>query len=257
MKKLLLGSVSTLALAGVAYAADIAVPYKAPPPPVLLWNGFYAGIDGGVTRHDAYFNDLGSFSFGFATHSVSKTGGVLGGYAGWNVQHGGFVFGVEADVNWIGAKAQSTWGVPIIQGNSFPQSQEVDWAMTFRGRAGLAIDTTLIYLTGGLAVGGIKNSFLQVCRLSGPCGPAPAGAVLGGFSENPTRLGWTAGVGFEHIIDSTRWMVRGEVRYTDFGRSTVSCVAAIPRTVCQPGTNYIGEFSNTLLSALIGVGYKF
>jgi outer membrane immunogenic protein len=239
----------------MAQGADISLPYKAPPPPVLLWNGFYAGIDGGVARHDAYFNDLNGFSNGFATHSVSKTGGVFGGYAGWNVQHGTFLFGVETDINWTGVKAQTTWGGTFPNSNTFPQSQEINWIWTLRGRAGLVVDTTLVYLTGGIAVGGIKNSFLGVCRVAGPCFGVGPGAVFGGFSENPTRVGWTAGVGFEHLIDSSRWMVRGEVRYTDFGRSSVSCFTV--STFCTGIGNYRGEFSNTLLSALVGVGYKF
>ena len=48
MKKLLLTSASTLALAGMAYGADMMPAFKAPPPPLATWTGFYVGIDGGA-----------------------------------------------------------------------------------------------------------------------------------------------------------------------------------------------------------------
>ncbi len=73
MKKMLLASVSAFALAGTAFGADMTAPaFKAPPPPVANWAGFYLGIDGGVARHDAHFNDLGGFLTG-GTDFGSKT----------------------------------------------------------------------------------------------------------------------------------------------------------------------------------------
>ena len=129
MKKLLLATVSSLALAGMAYGADMQVAYKAapPPPPAPTWTGFYVGIDGGVTRHDAWFNDLTGFvRFGsFASYNTAKTGGVLGGFAGYNWQDRSFVFGVEADINWIDAKAQETWGGLSVSSTTWQQSQDV------------------------------------------------------------------------------------------------------------------------------------
>src|SRR5271169_5961959 len=114
MKHLLLASVSAFALAGAAYGADLSAPaYKAPSPlpAAPSWEGFYLGIDGGATRHDGSFNGLTGLTNGVgATYTTSKTGGIAGGYAGYNWQQRSFVYGVEADINWIGAKAQETWG---------------------------------------------------------------------------------------------------------------------------------------------------
>ena len=72
MKKLLLASVSSLALAGMAHGADMGpVAFKAPPPPVTSWTGFYLGVDGGVVRHEAIFNDVNGFTtFGGVTRSM-------------------------------------------------------------------------------------------------------------------------------------------------------------------------------------------
>ncbi|HEY6257856.1 MAG TPA: porin family protein, partial [Xanthobacteraceae bacterium] len=72
-----------------------------------------------------------------------------------------------------------------------------------------------------------------------------------------TRLGWTAGVGFEHMFAS-HLTFRGEFRYVDLGRTSVTCTGIVSSN-CSP-TNpfaYRGEFSNTLMSGLVGLGYKF
>lgn len=257
VKHLLLASVSAFALAGAAYGADLSAPaYKAPSPlpAAPSWEGFYVGIDGGATRHDGSFNDLTGLTNGVgATYTTSKTGGVAGGYAGYNWQQRSFVYGVEADINWIGAKAQETWGGESIFAQTFQQSQDISWLATFRARAGIDFDSTLFYLTGGLAVAQVKDSFNVFCMTAG----CPRASVYEGFSESKTQLGWTAGVGFEHMFDY-HWTVRGELRYVDLGRSSVSCVGIAAGSTCAINpNNYRGEFSNTLMSGLVGVGYKF
>jgi outer membrane immunogenic protein len=262
MKKLLLASVSSLALAGMAYGADMApVTYKAPPPPVANWQGFYLGVDGGVARHEASFNDLGGFfqnalsATSGSSFLISKSGGMAGGYAGYNFQDRSFVYGIEADINWVGAKATATWGGQSTFNDSAQQSQDVPWLATFRGRMGIDFESTLFYWTGGLAVANVKNSMTGFCSLAFGCG-GPGGAAFASFSEDTTRLGWTVGAGVEHMFAS-HWTIRGEVRYVDLGRKSVSC-ADIVVGACQAATNnYRGEFSNTLTSGLVGLGYKF
>ena len=255
MKKILLASVSAVALVGTAFGADMsaAPAFKAPPPPVANWAGFYLGIDGGVARHDADFNDLGGF-FNIGTFSSSKTGGVFGGYTGVNWQDRSFVYGAEADINWVGAKANETWGGVTTFNGTDLQSQDVPWVATFRGRMGVDFESTLFYVTGGLAVGQVKNSFNGFCPTGGGCIGAP-GAQFAGFSENATRLGWTAGAGVEHMF-SSHWTIRGEFRYVDLGRKTVTCADTVLGG-CSAPANYQGEFSNTLMNGLVGVGYKF
>jgi outer membrane immunogenic protein len=258
MKKILLASVSAFALAGTAFGADMTAPaFKAPPLPVANWAGFYLGIDGGVARHDAEFNDLGGF-FGGGSNNTSKTGGVFGGYAGYNFQDRSFVYGVEADINWVGAKATEAWGGSSTFNSTGLQSQNVPWVATFRGRMGIDFESTLFYLTGGLAAGKVENSFNAFCP------PAPGsfciaglpGEMFGGFSNSTTRLGWTAGAGIEHMF-SSHWTVRGEFRYVDLGRTSVACTPALLNGCGGVGTSYRGEFSNTLMNGLVGVGYKF
>jgi outer membrane immunogenic protein len=255
MKKLLLTSVSAFALAGSAFGADMAPMFKAPPPPSYTWAGFYLGIDGGVARHDVSFNDLsGLVSTLGTTFSASKTGGVLGGYAGFNVQDRSFVYGLEADVNWVGAKETETWGGTFNFSNSSVQSQDTPWVATFRGRMGLDYESTLIYLTGGLAVAQVKNNFTTFCNF---CFGFPGAVPFASYDDSKTRLGWTAGVGVEHMF-SNHWTLRGEFRYVDLGRTAVGCTALVAGGPCNaPGATYRGEFSNILMNGLVGIGYKF
>lgn len=262
MKRLLLASVSAFALFGGAQAADLGVPVlKAAPPPPANWSGFYVGIAGGVARHDAYFDDLdGAFGFGNGgrTYSTEKTGGIFGGYAGINFQDRSFVYGAEADFSGLSVKATETWNNGGGATNDFDgQSQNVPWVATFRGRLGLDLDSTLVYVTGGLAVGKVENSMTHNCRMSAACGPTPAGGAFAGFTDNSTRVGWTAGVGVEHLFLS-HWTLRGEFRYIDLGTKSATCSAITPGDNCgPPNLTYRGQFSNTLMTGLVGLGYKF
>jgi outer membrane immunogenic protein len=263
MKKLLVASVATFALAAAARGADLPAAYQAPPTALSSWQGFYLGIDGGMTRHDGSFDDLSGFVFVNNgqpnSFSTAKTGGIAGGYAGYNWQHRSFVYGAEADISWVGTKATEFWGTSGV--NPFQQSQDINWLATFRARAGIDVESTLFYLTGGLAVAKVNDSFNGFCPPLAACGGVPGGAMYAGFSDSKAQLGWTAGLGFEHLFDA-HWTLRGEFRYVDLGRTSVTCVAVaapsctLPPALRVPAT-FQGEFSDTLISGLVGLGYKF
>ena len=142
MKKFLLATVSMVALASATRAADMpaAMPAKAPmdmPAPIADWSGAYLGIQGGVVPRDA---TLSPFDIPLAG---DKTGGIVGALLGYNWQRGNFVYGLEGDWNWIGAKASDRSNL-----NTNSSSYDVNWLATLRGRAGLALDSTLFYVTG-------------------------------------------------------------------------------------------------------------
>src|SRR5262245_14872483 len=101
MKRFLLATVSMVALTSVTRAADM--PAKATmyaPATAADWTGVYLGIQGGAVRRDA-LAELGLFGFEF---DGSKTGGAAGAVLGYNWQHGRFVYGLEGDWSWIGAR---------------------------------------------------------------------------------------------------------------------------------------------------------
>jgi outer membrane immunogenic protein len=246
MKRLFLSTVSALALTHGATAADM--PLKAPPPAVVqTWSGFYLGLHGGFVDHWGKVNDLDNLSFGGVpspSYSASKIGGIFGGNAGYNVQTGAFVFGVEGDWNWLGAAAGATATTVCLPPCTFTTSFDVRWLATARVRAGIAADATLFYVTGGAAFGRVVNSAVSVFP---PVGP------IGTFSQDTTKAGWTVGAGAERMF-GRNWTARAELRYANLGKSTVTCG---PPGACNGGTTYRGEFSNSLLVGLIGVDFKF
>ncbi len=215
----------------------------------LAWSGSYLGIQGGIARHDAFFNDTGCF-IDCGLSDQKKTGGAVGGLVGYNWQQGSFVYGVEGDWNWIGAKTSGFTFDSNTNRNLSP-SYDVNWLATVRGRVGLAFDATLFYVTGGVAVGHVQNTLDLSSAISDR---------LASFTQNQTKAGWTAGVGAEHMFGQ-HWSARAEFRYVDLGKTNVACSSATNFDSCmtlgQSGGPYRGEFSNKLMLGLVGLAYKF
>jgi len=109
MKRILFttASLGVLALASPALAADLPLYTKAPAvaTPMYDWSGFYVGVfgGGGYGNHNLN-NALGPVGFANYTINYSSTGAIAGGEAGYNVQSGNIVLGVEADGFWSGVK---------------------------------------------------------------------------------------------------------------------------------------------------------
>ena len=99
MKSVVLGSVALIAI-GVsfpAHAADMAV--KAPPPPPTTaapynWSGLYFGGNFGGAWTSGNLTIPGNNFYGGLTEFIA------GVQAGYNVQAGHFLFGVEGDFDW-------------------------------------------------------------------------------------------------------------------------------------------------------------
>ena len=222
------------------------VPLSAP-----IWSVGYLGIQGGISHHDAFFNDSDGLT-GIGLNDLKKTGGTVGGLLGYNWQQGSFVYGVEGDWNWIGAKT-NRFDPTFSSGNeSLSTSFDINWLATLRGRVGLAFDATLVYVTGGVAFGHVRNNIALIGVNSGqPSGPVAS------FDQNQTKFGWTAGVGAEYML-SRHWTARAEFRYVDLGKTSVACTVtgAADFNNCV-GLGYRGEFSNTLMMGLVGLNYKF
>jgi outer membrane immunogenic protein len=226
MKKILLGSVALAALlAGPALAADMRAPvYKAPPPavPVFSWTGVYIGLNAGGAwgRSDATFTptgllgvfpawDAAAASLGSPTQ---RPAGFTGGaQIGFNWQAGFWVFGAEADIQYLGLKASTrtpTFTIAPIDPSHFTTTTQTDWLVTVRPRVGIAFDRGLIYATGGLAVADRK--FSNVLTFDIPVLDINTGSV------SKTVAGWTAGGGIEYMI-TPNWSIRGEYLHVDLG----------------------------------------
>jgi outer membrane immunogenic protein len=113
-------------------------------------------------------------------------------------------------------------------------TKRTDWLGTVRGRLGwLATPTMLVFGTAGLAYGGVEARVQQYqtinntrsTQLNPPAGPAVAFSLptsaFGLSHYSDTRVGWTAGGGFEWMF-MPNWSVKAEGVYYDLGSAAVA-----------------------------------
>lgn len=197
MRKLLAVMAVSTFLAGSAYAADLIIAE-----PVIFmtdagfdWSGFYAGLNGGYTSGQA--TSVGAVVP--VTTNVPISGGLLGATVGFNAQIDSFVLGLEGDVAWSGAN-----GTAVCASNpAYGCEGRLDWMGTIKGRAGIAIDSVLLFASAGLAAGGTTANIT-------PAAPAITNTYSG------IMTGWTVGGGVEAAVtDSVT--VKAEYQYVSLG----------------------------------------
>ena len=90
---------------------------------------------------------------GHSSGSTTADGGFGGGQSLQFWQRDRLVFGLEADIQGAGVDGSVTVGGPASGSTS------LDWFGTVRGRLGLTVmgGTSLVYVTGGLAYGGVDD----------------------------------------------------------------------------------------------------
>jgi outer membrane immunogenic protein len=177
MKKILLAATAFGLAASSALAADLprrsapSAPYVKPSSmPVFAWQGFYAGVHAGY--------GFGQFTGPAAVGLQDPNGFVGGAQIGYNHQINQYVIGLETDLSasTIGGKASAAG----VAGSKYNQS----YLGTVRGRAGIAVDRFLPYLTAGYAYSGGNVT------------------IPGTGKSSPFQQGWVAGVGVEYAITS-------------------------------------------------------
>jgi len=217
MKKLLFGSVAFVALiaANAASAADMGLSVKSRAlEPEWNWSGFYAGLNAGYARSTTVWNDLDGIINGVGgTFANESTNGFIGGgQIGYNWQFRHAVFGLETDFNYLSLNQTTRFfdlsGSGVV---AFRLKDSVPWLGTVRGRAGLALDNVLVYLTAGLAYGRTDHSVTSIVN------GFPNFTETHDFST--TKIGPVAGGGIEYGLDP-RWSVKAEALYVDLGRHT-------------------------------------
>ena len=236
LKKLLLVTVASLALSGVAQAADIVEPTA------YDWTGPYIGIQGGYAwgSNDVDVDLTGAQpTLALAAQDVVlfppddgeiDIDGWLGGlHLGYLWQDDSLVFGIEGD----GEFADIDGDTDIVEFQGGPHigslEQEIDWLASLRLRLGFAMDRALFYATGGLAVGGVKFS----------------GDVFGtSDSEKSTEWGWTIGGGIDYAF-TDELSARLEYRYTDLGNSDLTI------------TRFDFDVDNTFSAVRVGLSWHF
>jgi outer membrane immunogenic protein len=258
MKIAVIAAAISIAGTGLTFAADM--PLKAPPPPVapvMMWTGFYIGLNAGgawdnnhsvdtVGRPVSGFADgIGTGSFA-ATSAAAASGSTAfgnngrfigGGQIGYNWQFGSRgVVGFEADIDGLARQTGTSilnnttapftffGGGEVINSTITNTRTTLDYLGTIRGRLGfLATPSFLLYATGGGAYGEGRAS-TSIVQTNNDCVLHPGNCITPNSapffsSGSSTRFGWTAGVGGEWMF-APNWSAKAEYLYYDLGSVT-------------------------------------
>jgi outer membrane immunogenic protein len=293
--------------------------YKARPPVAAFnWTGFYLGgnlgYSWGRSNNDENFFAPGANPPGNTTCPVAepasnfsafcaansdrnRLNGVIGGVeTGYNWQTGSYMVGVETDFQLSGQKGSQNLNSSVATGNTIQFSggpiipivstlaaaytQKLDWLGTLRGRLGFVQDRWLVFATGGLAYGQVKDvgtaSATGTASVSGiPLADCLAAGCpvlpFGNWSDTQTRVGWTLGVGAERAIMGN-WSWKVEYLHVDLGKVHTT-FATLPgcygnivfgpgagfAAACIPVTAGTGTISGRMTDEIvrIGINYRF
>ena len=194
-----------MAMSVAAVAADIEVA-----PTYYDWTGTYGGLNAGGAWNNSNFNAsaTGPLAGTLLEDALDDDDAVFTGGAmiGYNWQEDSFVFGAEADFNYINFDKSSErdgtiGGLPA----SIDSEAGVNWFGTVRGRLGYAADRAMFYGTGGLAYGSVTAD----TRIN-------VGGDQWTGDERNVNWGWTLGAGLDYAVDDN-FIIGAEYLYVDLG----------------------------------------
>ena len=212
MKKLVL-AVSALVLGtAAASAADLSPRYysKAPPMEMALynWSGFYGGINGGWGSSRNCWDVVdptGTFIASEGCHNA--TGGTAGGQLGFRTQSYAWVFGLEAQGNWLGLRgSQVSNAVFLAVPGDITNRSRIDAFGLFTGQVGYAWGDTLFYVKGGLAVTTARYNDIVTATglIAATVSDTRAGGAVGAGLEYGFLPGWSVAVEYDHLFMGNR-----------------------------------------------------
>lgn len=226
------------------------------------WTGGFAGFSLGTLRSTGeaeragYAGDLLTLDVqnGLFPDSIEDAdfAAIAGLSVGYNRQRGKLVAGVELDLSISNSEVESGFSRidpnpdPIFNGVNTITGYETELGGlgTARLRLGYAIGETLVYGTGGVALGGVENRFSLALPELGYSSPD--------WSEDALRFGYVIGGGIERQV-SEAMRVRAEVLHYDLENATVD--AADP--ISFPGQTISYEFDNSGVIGRLGVSFLF
>lgn len=227
----------------VAIASDL--PSKTSAPSLLSsqkiadWSGFYVGgvAGGGTSTTNASDDNL---EISYQSKNFTEFGGTIGGTVGFNIQNRSFVYGVEGDASLASFKHSHYDDSYGTQWNSNFNSLS-----TLRGRAGIAVDNVLVYVTAGLAFVGYD--------LEGDYSPPNSCADFevgndSGFCLNSIKIGFVGGVGVEYALSSA-YSVKFETLYVATPTTYIDAV--------NGGSPENYGVDSSMFLARVGLNYRF
>jgi outer membrane immunogenic protein len=293
-KQLLSGILFVFAIAAVepAFAADMAVSPKKRSESQQTskdnWSGGQVGGSNGASSVNNNFVEPGAYvcptafpygvscfesPFSFGGHPTSYT---IGPFLGYRWQFGNTVFGVEGDWSWKKGENTALVSMPAVcftpacfdyRADAKYGSVQQTWDSSLRLRYGwLVTPSTLLYGTGGVALGQINGSFsyLGVLHTTSfftfPAVDIAGSTARASGSWSDTRVGGTVGAGIETAIWGG-WKARVEYRYTDYGSYTktvaVNTVCVTATGCSSPSSSATINLKESFHTVRVGLGFDF
>jgi outer membrane immunogenic protein len=210
------------------------------------WSGAYIGAQAGADWQRAATDNAASSpvpglfqNFAFAldngnipSHPTASGAGFAGGvFAGYNIENGPYVWGIEGDISRLDGDATSSSTVPadgFMPGIGTVSQVTTDWLATLRARAGITVsDNSLLFLTGGLAVGHVKATTAITPLNPDGSSNCASNSFCAEGAGSETLWGWTIGGGAEHKL-AQDWTAKIEYLYYDLGSFSYSVAETSP-----------------------------
>jgi outer membrane immunogenic protein len=290
MKIIIVGLFAASGTVGVATAADLKMPVKAPPPMVTAfsWTGCYVGgYAGGAWGRDAVFTDQGQNGLGAAGSIAnppfqSYAGGAVaarlvpshswtddlgasfigGGTLGCNWQPTGsrFVLGLEGEVGYLHLNGNAFDPATIVSTQTTLDVSGAgrvgDWYAMATGRLGYSWDRTLLYVKGGAAFVPTKGTIVDSCQNTA----IGCGNWLVSTGGSHTETTWTIGGGIEWAFASN-WSVKAEYMFIALGDKngfqTCGPATAPSGNPVAGGPFCFNHSFGDIHTAKVGVNYRF
>jgi outer membrane immunogenic protein len=169
----------------------------------------FADVDGGLAVFQP--NSNVPYATGPLSYSVDPGGPFAGLQLGVNGRRGPLFLGLELDIQAadITATSSTDFAPPSVFAFNYRATTSIDRFATLRARLGIASDDTLLYLTGGLAVGHVTYDAKYLITSGAP----------GGFADlksESTQVGYALGAGIEHAL-SRSWSLKLEYQFINLG----------------------------------------
>jgi opacity protein-like surface antigen len=230
-KKFLCAGVALTALAAVgnATAADLPVNAPLPAPINWSWQGFYGGLESGAAWGITHFSDpFGPSIFG---DNVRTPGYFLGADIGFNWQRGSWVYGIEANGNWLASEGTNTCAAfsGFYVSSNCRARPNAFGSLTARVGHTFGPNRTLLYVKGGFAWihTDLTSTTNDLFDIFGQPPSHQVSAIAGGA---------TVGVGVERAV-TPAWSVKFEYDYMNF--QNLGNIAISPSVFFNPFTGFL------------------
>jgi high affinity Mn2+ porin len=183
----------------------------ADPSPSFNWAGLYIGasLGAGLPLHGGErlqaVSGIAGPGYDLYPPSFARPGVTVGAQAGYNWRSGPWVWGFETDFSLLEGRRAPIGTYPASSASPYPPffslnaGPSANFFASIRGRAGVAFDRTLLYLTAGVASGGAR----------GPATLSIGGADLAAGWSQSSRMKYAIGAGLEYAL-SGEWSARAE-----------------------------------------------